>query len=133
MHANFTKVFQDQKKIHNFHTFRMISLNFNEDDFNEKAKEFKKISEELNDTWEMNEKMGKIYLIKKQKISIQNKKEQEVEFEEVDIEDASAVRSIPETIYSIEYHVVFHPSYQVPVLYFNAHSGKSGYIKLAPY
>ena len=102
----------------------MISLNFNEDSFNKKAKEFIKLSEELNDNWKLNEKSGKIYLTKKQKISIQNKKEQEVESEEVDIEDPSAVNSIPTTIYSIEYHVCFHPSYQVPVLYFNAFSGK---------
>ncbi|KAL7049264.1 hypothetical protein ACKWTF_003647 [Chironomus riparius] len=106
----------------------MISLNFNENDFNEKAKEFREISEKLNDTWELNEKMGKIYLVKKQKISIQNKKEQEVEFGEIVIDDASAVNSIPETIYSIEYHVVFHPSYQVPVLYFNAHSDDGRFV-----
>lgn len=109
----------------------MISLNFNEDSFNEKAKEFKKISEELHDTWELNEKMGKIYLTKKQKISIQNKQEQEVEFVELENEDPSVFNSIPEIIYSIEYHVVFHPSYQVPVLYFNAHNGKSSSINSA--
>ncbi|XP_070497426.1 ubiquitin-like-conjugating enzyme ATG10 [Chironomus tepperi] len=108
----------------------MISLNFDEDSFNERAKEFKKISDELNDTWEINEKMGKIYLTKKQKISIQNKKEQDSEFEEINNEDISAVNSTPETIYSIEYHVVFHPSYQVPVLYFNAHSDDGRFVSL---
>lgn len=83
-----------------------MSGTFSEDYFNEKATEFANISKKVNDTWTINEKDSKIYLSKKQVISIQT--------------EAS---SSQEEIITIEYHVVFHSNYQVPVLYFNAFRG----------
>lgn len=98
----------------------MTSVDFSEEEFNKKALELFKLSEILNDNWTINEKNEKFYLTKKQTISV--KSQQEV-VENND--DPSAAPQDTRNLISIEYHVLFHPSYQVPVLCFSAHSGES--------
>lgn len=99
----------------------MNLVEFCEDEFNKKALELFNISEVLSDNWKINEKNGKIFITKQQKLTIKSK--QSVVVEEAE-DDPSAAAQIPQKLISIEYHVLFHPSYQVPVLYFNAHSGE---------
>lgn len=99
----------------------MISHDFSEDQFNKKARELIEVSEILNDNWKINEKHEKIYLSKKQTIS---RKSQQLP--PADDDDPSVVHHlVQDDIIAIEYHVLFHPSYQVPVLYFTAFSGES--------
>lgn len=95
-------------------------MSFSEEQFNEKAQELVKISETLNDNWIIIEKESKIYLTRKEKISVKQKQQ---DLENDENKDDSAANQVQEEIYTIEYHVVFHPNYQVPVLYFNAYRG----------
>jgi ubiquitin-like-conjugating enzyme ATG10 len=88
----------------------MNSVSFTEDEFKEKVKEFIKISELLHDTWEIDEKG--FYLKKRDRISILERNE------------------LQSKIITIDYHVVFHPSYQVPVLYFNGFNENGKMINL---
>jgi hypothetical protein len=97
----------------------MSLVEFSEEEFNEKALEIVKMSELLNDNWKINEKLGKIFLTKQQKIVVESQQEVVEEVEN----DPCVASQIPHKLISIEYHVLFHPSYQVPVLYFHAHSG----------
>jgi hypothetical protein len=101
----------------------MNLVEFCEEEFNKNALELFNMSEILNDNWRINEKNGKIFLTKQQKLTIDSQQEKVVGEEEA---DPSAAIQIPQKIISIEYHVLFHPSYQVPVLFFNAHSGGTG-------
>ncbi|CRL02984.1 CLUMA_CG016158, isoform A [Clunio marinus] len=94
----------------------MINVDFSEEEFNNKALEFFNVSKLLNDNWNINHKNDKYYLTKKQFISLKSEYSQSYED---DCSDPSAVQS--NEIINIEYHVLFHPSYQVPVLYFNAY------------
>lgn len=97
-------------------------MDFSEEQFNTKAHELVVMSEKLSDTWRINEKNEKFYLSKRQVITL-NKAPQPPA---IDTDDPSlATDNESEDLVSIEYHVVFHPSYQVPVLYFNAYSGES--------
>lgn len=96
----------------------MNSTAFDEDEFNKKALELFNMSEVLNDNWQINEKSGKFYLRKKQNISVKLKP---VLCDEDG--DKSTLHNVTSEVISIEYHVLFHPSYQIPVLFFNAHSG----------
>jgi len=93
-------------------------MDFSELEFNKKAHELFTISEALNDNWTINEKHENIYLSKKQTISM--KSTQKPLVVEIDDDISVARNPVGEDIISIEYHVLFHPSYQVPVLYFNA-------------
>lgn len=103
----------------------MDNLTIDENSFNKKARELHKISEKLNDNWEINEKSEKLYLSKRILVVIKNEqKPPELDVEAVDCEDIAAAPSNASEVISIEYHVLFHPSYQVPVLYFNAYSGE---------
>lgn len=100
-------------------------MEFNETEFNEKAKEFVKISDILNDNWRINEKNEKFYLAKKKSIVlISSRSQQPLDVDVMANEDPSvAIVDTRGDLVSIEYHVLFHPSYQVPALYFNAYSG----------
>lgn len=82
-------------------------INYCEEEFNKKALDLYNISELIGDDWVLNEKESKMYLTKKRKLTINRKccKDQEDE----------------EDILTIEYHVLFHNSYQIPALYFNAY------------
>lgn len=101
--------------------FQMASLEFHELQFNKKALELFNISEAMNDTWKINEKNEKFYLSKKKMISVES--HQPPDDDEVYRDDPSvAVPKDRDDSFSIEYHVLFHPSYQVPVLYFNAYN-----------
>ena len=100
-----------------------MSIDFHEDEFNKKALELFNISKILNDTWTINEKDQKFYLSKKKIISV--KCEQPLAIDDTDDDDPAVVKqTIHDDLFSIEYHVLFHPSYQIPVLYFNAYSGE---------
>lgn len=101
-------------------------MDFCEEEFNKKALELFNISELLNDNWKINEKNEKFYLTKQQKISVKSKQETVVE----NVEDPSVAVNNPKEIISIEYHILFHPSYQVPVLFFDARSGEEQLQKL---
>lgn len=101
----------------------MACLEFHEDEFNKKALEMFNMSEMLNDNWKINEKGQKFYLTKKKTISLKSK-EQPPAGQINDDDDPSVATQAPQDLISIEYHVLFHPSYQIPVLYFNAYSGK---------
>lgn len=96
-------------------------MDFCEEEFNKKALELFNISELLNDNWKITEKNEKFYLTKQQKISVKSKQNTVVENV---TDDPSVAANVREEIMSIEYHVLFHPSYQVPVLFFNARSGE---------
>lgn len=101
----------------------MSSPVFHEDEFNRKAKEFFNASEKLNDSWKLNEKGGKFYLTKKTIISILSAMNENVE--PSDDDPSVAKPEMKEDLISMEYQVLFHPSFQTPALYFNAlNSGK---------
>lgn len=96
----------------------MALKEFHEEEFNKKATELFNASELLNDNWEINETNGKVYLSKKKTILM---RQAESEGNVVASDDPCVVMpSLDEDPVSIEYHVLFHPSYQVPVLYFRA-------------
>jgi Autophagocytosis associated protein, active-site domain len=99
----------------------LMAHDFCEDEFNKKALELFNMSEILSDNWKITEKNEKFYLSKKQTVSVKSKKNTMIQSEN---EDPSVAPQETETLVSIEYHVLFHPSYQVPVLYFNVHSGE---------
>lgn len=93
----------------------MAEIAFDETQFNRKARDFHAVSEKLNDGWSLNEKGGKIFLVKKKTISLKRK------FKPEKLED-KAEAQLDDQIYSIEYHLLFHPSYQIPVFYFKCFS-----------
>lgn len=104
----------------------MASFTFSEEDFNKNIMEIFNMSEILNDNFKINEKNRKFYLSKKQKISLKTKLEENSE----NNEDKSVAACTCNEIISVDYHILFHPSYQVPTLYFNAFTGKySIYLK----
>lgn len=116
--------------IFSFFFKRMDLKDFNESEFNEKALELLKISEQLNDNWKINEKNEKFYLSKKKTISVSKTIEPPEDCNEYNYDPALA-HTIRDDLISIEYHVLFHPSFQVPALYFNAYSGKrTGLVEL---
>ena len=81
-------------------------IDYCEEEFNKKSLDLFNISEIIGDDWILNENESKIYLSKKRKLTINKRscKDQE-----------------DEDILTIEYHVLFHNSYQIPALYFNAY------------
>lgn len=81
-------------------------INYCEEEFNKKALDLYNISEIIGDDWILNEKESKMYLTKKRKLTINRK---------------SCKDSEDKDILTIEYHVLFHSSYQIPALYFNAY------------
>lgn len=98
----------------------MANHQFCETEFNKKALELFNISEICNDNFNINEKDEKIYLSKKQVISLRSKRIVQVE----DNSDPSIAQcGSSDDLISIEYHILFHPSYQVPALFFNAYKG----------
>lgn len=97
----------------------MATLNFSEEDFNKNIMEIFNMSEILHDNFKINEKDQKFYLTKNQKISLKKELNEKCESDE----DKSAADCWNDEILSVEYHVLFHPSYQVPTLYFNAYLG----------
>lgn len=99
----------------------MISIKFTQEYFNQKAQELINISTKVNDTWKLIEKESIIYLTKKDKIIIRNEHNSDDDGENILYEDKSAIISNDEDIILIEYHVLFHPNYQVPCLCFNAY------------
>ncbi|EDW89248.1 ubiquitin-like-conjugating enzyme ATG10 [Drosophila yakuba] len=75
-------------------------------DFLSQAKQFLEISQKLDDNWVLEQKDSSepnIYLKCSQKIKCQSGKNNAVE------------------LFSVEYHVVYSVSYQVPMLFFQAH------------
>lgn len=104
-------------------------MDLHEDHFNNKALELFKISETLNDNWKISEKDEKFLLTKKKTISI--KRDQPPVIDDTGNDDpAVAKQNTCDDVISIEYHVLYHPSYQVPVLYFNAYAGKFRWFRL---
>lgn len=102
----------------------MGTLTIDEDSFNQKARELYNLSEKLNDNWEIHEIREKLFLKKRTVISIESKQRpSEPDTESPDSDDISAVPCNESEVLSVEYHVLFHPSYQVPVLFFNAYTG----------
>jgi hypothetical protein len=102
----------------------MSDHDFCETEFNKKARELFHISEKLNDNWNINEKDQKIYLSKKQTISLATSQKKPPASTHDDDGDPSVVQATEQDdLFAVEYHVLFHPSYQVPALYFNAYSG----------
>jgi len=93
-----------------------------EDDFNKCLVELYNISEVVGDDWKLNEKHQKFYLSKKQTIVL-SKSNANVDDDEDVNEDpaAAAVKCHDNDVISMEYHVLHHPSYQVPSLMFLAH------------
>lgn len=99
----------------------MANQQFCETEFNKKALELFNISEICHDNFNINEKDGKFYLSKKQIISLKSRKVAQAE----DNSDPSIAQcGSGDELISIEYHVLFHPSYQVPALFFNAYKGE---------
>lgn len=97
---------------------------FDEDSFNQKARELYILSEKLHDNWEIHETREKLYLSKRTMISIESEQQPlEADLELLNGDDVSAAPCNQSEVFRIEYHVLFHPSYQVPVLYFNAYTG----------
>lgn len=101
-----------------------MDLSFCEEDFNKNALEIFNMSEILNDNWIINEKNGKFYLKKSQMIRCNKQQQQQHHLELESDNDPSMTKGSDEEIICIEYHALFHPSYQVPALYFNAYSGE---------
>jgi hypothetical protein len=99
----------------------MTSLTFSEEDFNKNIMEIFNMSEILNDNFKIHQKNKKFYLSKSQKISMKK----ELEKNDENNEDKSVAGCNNEEILSVEYHVLFHPSYQVPCMFFNAYCGES--------
>jgi hypothetical protein len=98
-----------------------MDFSFCEEDFNKKALDIFDMSEILNDNWKIHKKNEKFYLTKSQLIRSQ----QSHSAVEEAVDDPSMMTTCGnEEIISIEYHVLFHPSYQVPALYFNAYLGE---------
>lgn len=99
--------------------FFMANNQFCETEFNKKALELFNISEICHDNIKINERDGKFYLSKNQIISVKSMR--------IDVEDNSdpsiAQCGKDDELISIEYHILFHPSYQVPALFFNAYKG----------
>lgn len=96
-------------------------MNLCEHEFNKKALELIKISESLHDSWKINEKDEKFFLSKKKTISIKSMQPTDTDSND---DPAVVIQELFDHVIPVEYHVLFHPSYQVPVLYFNAYSGK---------
>lgn len=110
-----------------------------EEDFNKNILDIVNMSEILHDNFKIHEKNGKFYLSKREKMFIKKKdvtsNENLIKLSEDNVieelfqdpenveHDKSATTSEPLDAISIEYHVLFHPSYQVPALYFIAHTG----------
>ena len=102
-----------------------------EEDFNKNILDIVNMSEILHDNFKIHEKNEKFYLSKvfiKKVNKLRNSEEDDLEevFKDPDdVEyDKSAAISKSLDVISIEYHVVFHPTYQTPALYFIAHTGK---------
>lgn len=96
----------------------MANFAYTEEEFNKNIMEIFNISELLHDTFKINEKSEKFFLSKRARISIKNN------FDETLKEDKSiAPCGSGEEILTVDYHVLFHPSYQVPTIYFNAYTG----------
>lgn len=108
----------------------MALLDFSEEEFNRKALEFFNISEALSDNWKLNEKSEKIYLTKRKTITtIKTERPPAIETADYDADPSVSTHNSNEDLISVEYHVLFHPSYQVPALFFNAHSGRTTEMK----
>ena len=93
-----------------------------EDEFDMKAMEFYDLSIKINDPWIRNEINSKIFYSKSGKIIKHS--ETIANFDN----DPSALSEILREIYSVEYHLTYHNSFQVPVLYFNIY--KSSWSKI---
>lgn len=98
----------------------METLTFSEEDFNKNIMEIFNMSEILHDNFKIHEKNEKFYLTKLEKIKIKKELHEKCEINE----DKSVADCDNEEILSVEYHVLFHPSYQVPTLFFNAYTGE---------
>lgn len=101
-------------------------MEFSEEEFNKKATEFLELSEKLHDNWRKFEKDEKIYLVKNQKIqkpktNFKVSQNSPLDCGQVDNEDpsCSAAGNVDSEILTAEYHLVYHLSYQVPVIFFN--------------
>lgn len=101
--------------------FLMALAEFSEEQFNRKAHDLVEMSDKLSDNWRLNEKSGKLYLSKRQIVALKAPRPPAIDTDDPSV----ATNNHYEDLVSIEYHVLFHPSYQVPVLYFNARSGKN--------
>lgn len=104
-------------------------MEFSEAEFNKKAIELYKISELLNDNWRINEKNEKIYLTKRKTVVLKNSPSQQPPDDvdpienELSLDPSVATTVDDDNLVSIDYHVLFHPSFQTPALYFNAYLG----------
>jgi hypothetical protein len=100
-----------------------MSVSFTQEQFNEKALALLKLSEKLNDTWRIEQKEGAMFLIKNDKFTMEGEAAAAAEEEDdMEMDPSSSVQAHGQLI-SIEYHVLLHPSYQVPTLFFNAYKG----------
>lgn len=116
-----------------------------EEDFNKNILEIFNMSEILHDNFKIHEKNSKFYLSKIEKVNLNkniinndncddinimndlgdnNSDIEEFMCESVDQNvDKAMIQNSSDQIISIEYHVLYHPNYQVPALYFNAYTG----------
>lgn len=85
----------------------MTSLKFSEEEFNKNIMDIFNMSEILNDNFKINERNQKFYLSKQTRIFVKKNIDENAE----NFEDKSVAKCNDEEILSVEYHVLFHPSY----------------------
>ncbi|KAG5678454.1 hypothetical protein PVAND_008126 [Polypedilum vanderplanki] len=90
-----------------------MSVTFTQEQFNVKALEFLEMSEKVHDTWQKEEKENTLFLVKNYKFTFKKEPLN-------DADDICAIQMLSE-VFLIEYHVLLHPSYKVPTIYFNAY------------
>lgn len=118
----------------------MSFLEITEEEFDKKALEFHNLSIKVNDNWEKVEKSDKIYYTKKMKV--RRKKRpileapenlEDFEVECIGLNDdpgSSECSSYESEILSAEFHLLFHISFQVPVIYFNIYNSDGSLLQL---
>ncbi len=110
-----------------------------EDDFNKQIKTFIELSHQIGDTWQILDIENTSYLTKSTTVALTLLKksidipadpisidisETDTNILEEDLQECTqsvAEAEVLKTACKFEYHVVFSPSYQVPVLYFNVY------------
>lgn len=114
---------------------------YGEEEFNKNILDIFNMSELLHDNFKIHEKNQKFYLSKRDKIFIKNNDADQSSSDTNTLHSSEAMSNdvldelfkdpasvehdtaISKSLISIEHHVVLHPSYQVPTLYFLAHTG----------
>lgn len=93
-----------------------------EEEFRSSMEEFVKRSRDIGDTWELNDVGGNVYARKTLVVA----EEKGPDPDELDSGSLGSGGSFT----SFEYHVIYSPSYQVPVLYIRAYD-RSGQLLMA--